>query len=182
MNLINTVIIGVAIFLMVFVEASFNGVRNLLGAQVDYLPVLMFYAGLSVSVGEMTTLALLGGLWFDSLSANPLGISILPLFLIGFATHWYRGLILREQVFAQFTLGLAASAVAPVLTLLLLLNTDRQPLLGWGTLWQWLVMTVGGGLMTPVWFWLLDRVTRALSYRPFTETSFRTDREIKRGR
>jgi hypothetical protein len=182
MNLIHTVIIGVAIFLTVFVEASFNGVRYLLGAQVDYLPVLMFYSGLTVTVGEMATLALLGGLWFDSLSANPLGISILPLFLVGFATNWYRGLILREQVFAQVTLGLTASAVAPVLTLLLLLNTDRQPLLGWGTLWQWLVMTVGGGLMTPVWFWVLDRVTRALSYRPFIETSFRADRQIKRGR
>jgi cell shape-determining protein MreD len=182
MNLINTVIIGVAIFLSVFLEASFNGVRNLLGAQVDYLPVLIFYSGLTVSVGEMATLAMLGGMWFDSLSANPLGISILPLFLIGFATHRYRGLILREQVFAQFTLGLTVSAVAPVLTLLFLLNTDRQPLLGWGTLWQWLVMAVGGGLMTPVWFWFLDRVTRGLSYRPFTETSFRSDREIKRGR
>ena len=74
------------------------------------------------------------------------------------------------------------SGVAPVLTLLLLLNTDRQPLIGWSTLWQWMVMTTGGGLMTPVWFWLLDRATHALSYRPFTETSFRADRQIKRGR
>ncbi len=182
MNLISTVIIATAIFLAVFVEASFGGVRHLLGAQVDYLPVLMFYAGVSVTIGEVAVLAVLGGLWFDSLSANPLGISILPLFLIGFVIHRYRGLILREQVFAQFTLGMSVSAVAPVLTLLLLVNTARQPLVGWGTLWQWIVMTVGGGLMAPVWFWLLDRALNALSYRPFSETSFRGDRQIKRGR
>ena len=33
-------------------------------------------------------------------------------------------------------LGGAASAVVPVLTLLLLLTTGHTPLLGWGTLWQ----------------------------------------------
>ena len=43
----------------------------------------------------------LGGLWFDSLSANPLGVSVLPLFLVGLAIHLNRELILRDQAFAQ---------------------------------------------------------------------------------
>jgi hypothetical protein len=64
----------------------------------------------------------------------------------------------------------------------MLLNTTRAPLIGWGTLWQWLVLTLGGGLLTPVVFWTLDLVQRALIYHPAAETSFRPDREIRRGR
>ena len=44
----------------------------------------------------MTTVTLLarllGGLWFDSLSANPLGVTVLPLFAIGLAIHLKREL------------------------------------------------------------------------------------------
>ena len=51
---------------------------------------------------------------FDSLSANPLGVSVLPLFLVGFLIYRQRELILRDQPFAQFVLGLGASAAVPV--------------------------------------------------------------------
>jgi hypothetical protein len=37
-------------------------------------------------------------------------------------------------------------------------------------------------LLTPVVFWTLDLVQRALIYHPAAETSFRPDREIRRGR
>ena len=47
-------------------------------------------------------------------------------------------------------LGTVASAVVPVLTVLLLLTGGKEPLLGWGSLWQWLVMTRAARLATPV--------------------------------
>jgi len=102
--------------------------------------------------------------------------------LIGFVIQRYRGLILREQTFAQLVLGLAAGAGAPVLTLLLLLNAEMQPLIGWFSLWQWLVVSLTGAVVTPLWFRLFDRLTEALCYRPAGDTSFRSDRQIKRGR
>ena len=64
--------------------------------------------------------------------------------------HLRRDLILREVSFAQLVLGTVASAVVPALTVLLLLTAGKQPLLGWGTIWQWLVMTAGGAAATPV--------------------------------
>lgn len=182
MNWLNTVLILLSAFLAVFLEATFNGVRHLIGAQVDLLPSLVVYTSLSGGLGTLALLAIGGGLWFDSLSANPLGISVLPLFLIGFAIQRYRGLILREQVYAQLVLGLGASAAIPVVTLLLLLNTEMQPLIGWFSLWQWIVMSLAGAAVTPLWFHFFDRLTSALNYRPLSETSFRPDREIKRGR
>ena len=71
----------------------------------------------------LVLLAVLGGMWFDSLSANPLGVSILPLAAAGFPIYLRRDLILRGLPFAQFVLGAAASALGPALTLLLLLNS-----------------------------------------------------------
>ena len=120
MNWLNTAFVLGAACLAVFWEAAFSGVRHLLGAQIDLLPPLMVYAGLCTGLTTVTLLALCGGLWFDSLSASPLGVTVLPLFVIGLAIHLNRELILRDQPFAQLVLGLGASAAVQVLTLLLL--------------------------------------------------------------
>ena len=182
MSLFNTILIFAAAFLAVFAEAALQWPRHLLGAQVDLLPVLMIYAALNTNVPTVALLAVLGGLSFDSLSANPLGISILPLFAVGFPICLQRDLILRELPFAQVFLGGAACAAVPAMTAMLLLTGNQEPLLGWGSLWQWLVMIVGGALATPVIFALFNWCQHALGYQPQTETSFRPDREIRRGR
>jgi rod shape-determining protein MreD len=182
MNLLNTILIFAATFLAVFGEAAFPGLRHWFGAQVDLLPAIMVYAALNTEITTVALLAVFGGLWFDALSANPLGITILPLFAVGFLIWLQRELILRELSFAQIVLGTVASAVVPALTVLLLLTGGKEPLLGWGSLWQWLVMTAGGAVVTPIIFALFEWCNHALGYQPRTETSFRPDREILRGR
>ena len=182
MNLFKTVLILGFAFLAVFGESVLGGPRALLGAQIDLLPALMIYAALNADIVTLSLLAVLGGMWFDSLSANPLGISIVPLMLAGFPVHVRSDLILRGSPFAQLMLGGAASAFVPALTLLMLLSGGQQPLIGWGSLWQWIVMTVLGGLATPVIFSLADWFGGALGYKLRTQVSFRADREIDRGR
>ena len=182
MNWLNTAFVLGAAFLAVFGEAAFNSVRFLAGAQIDLLPPLMVYAALCTGLTTVTLLALCGGLWLDSLSANPLGVTVLPLFAIGLAIHLQRDLILRDQTFARLVLGLGASAAAPVLTLLLLLSLGQAPLLGWGTLWQLIVMSVGGAVATPICFELFGWLQRTLVHHHATESSFRPDRQIRRGR
>jgi len=182
MSWLHTLLILGTAFLAVFWEAGFGGLRHLLGAQVDLLPPLMVYTGLCAGITTVTLLALAGGLLFDSLSANPLGVTVLPLFAVGLAVHVKRELILRDQTFAQVVLGLGASAAAPVLTVLLLLSMGRPPLLGWGTLWQLTVLSVGGAIATPVYFELFGWLQRSLVHQGAMESSFRPDREIRRGR
>jgi len=182
MNWLDTILVLFAAFLVVFWEAAFQGVRHLLGAQIDLLPALMVYASLCAGLNTAMLLALCGGLWFDSLSANPLGISVLPLLVIGVAIYASRELLLRSQAFAQLVIGLAASIAVPLITLLLLLSTGHQPLLGWGTLWQVLVMGFGGALATPVFFELFGWLHRKLGRVQVSEVSFRPDREIRRGK
>jgi cell shape-determining protein MreD len=182
MNAFQTILILAAAFLAVFGEATVPVLRHWLGAQVDLLPVLMVYAALAANLATVSLLAVLGGLWFDALSANPLGISILPLFAVGFLIYLRRDLILRELAFAQLVLGTTASAVVPGLTVLLLLTAGKQPLLGWGSVWQWLVMTAGGAAATPCIFALFTWCNRSLGYQPRNDPGFRPDREIRRGK
>ena len=182
MKWLDTILVLFAAFLVVFWEAAFQGVRHLLGAQIDLLPPLMVYASLCAGLNTAMLLALCGGLWFDSLSANPLGISVLPLLVIGVAIYASRELILRSQTFAQLVIGLAASIAVPLITLLLLLTTAQRPLLGWGTLWQLIVMSVGGALVTPLCFELFGWLHRVLGHVRVTELTFRPDRELRRGR
>lgn len=182
MNWLNTAFVLGAAFLAVFGEAAFGGLRHLVGAQIDLLPPLMVYAGLCTGITTVALLAVCAGLWFDSLSANPLGVTVLPLFAIGLAIHLKRELILRDQTFAQLVLGLAASMATSLLTLLLLLSMGRNPLLGWGTLWQIVVVSVGGAIATPIWFVLFGWLQRTLVHHRAVESSFRPDRQIRRGR
>jgi cell shape-determining protein MreD len=182
MNLLNTIFVLGAAYVAVFWEAAFGGVRHLLGAQIDLLPALMVYAALCTGLTTVALLAICGGLWFDSLSANPLGVSVLPLFLIGLGIYLKRDLILRDETVARLVLGFGVSTAAPILTLLLLFTMGRMPLVGWGTLWQLTVMSVGGAIATPICFELFDWLERLLMHNRAVESSFRTDREIRRGR
>jgi len=182
MTTLRTILILLAAFLAVFWEAAFPGTSRWLKVQVDLLPALMVYASLCTGLTTVALLAVGGGLFFDALSANPLGTSILPLVTVGAAIFWRRELILRDQPFAQFVLGLAASALTPVLTVLLLLTAGHAPLIGWGSLWQLLVMSLGGAIAAPIFFLLFGWCERAFGYRRISESSFRPDREIRRGR
>ena len=179
MSPINTFLILLTAFVAVFLQAAFRG---LFGTQLDLLPALMVYATLTAGIPTVAALALCGGLWFDSLSANPLGISVLPLAAIGYVISLRRDLILRDQAFAQFVIGLIASFAAPAITLLLMLTAGMNPLIGWGTLWQLLVMTIVGGAATPALFRFFGSLTQTFGYREISTPSFRPDREIRRGR
>jgi hypothetical protein len=182
MNWLQTMLVLLVAFLAVFAQAEFNTLREWLRTQISLLPPLMVYAAISTNLTTVSLLAVAGGLWTDALSANRLGVSVLPLFSIGLVLHRWREVLLRELTYAQVALGLLASAAAPLLTLFLLMSTGEHPLIGWGSLWQWLVMSVCGALATPPCFWLLDRLRRWFAYPPEASSAFRPDREIKRGR
>ncbi len=182
MTTLSNILILLTALLAVFGQSAVTGVHQLLGARVDLLPALMVYTALSSGPAMMITLAVVGGLFFDTLSANPLGTSVLPLLIVGFLVQLRRDLILREQIYAQFVLGLFASTVAPAMAILILLTLGQSPLLGWGSLWQWTVMSVGGAVATPIFFITFGWLNHALGYQRIIETSFRPDREIRRRR
>lgn len=182
MNSLNTCLVLTAVWLAVFVECTTAFFRNMTGAQPDLLPSLVVYATLTSGLGLGAVSAVFGGLCIDALSHNPLGISIGPLFVIAIVIERYRGLILRDQTYAQFITGICAGAAAPALTLVLLLNTDHTPLVGWSSLWQWAVVSLVSGLFTPLWFLLFGWIAQRLSYEVLPDPMSQANRQIKRGR
>ena len=182
MNWFNSIFILITAYLAVYLEASVGFLQDWFGAQVDLLPPLVVYAALSEDLVCEVLTALLGGLWFDSLSANNLGVSVISLLAAGLTLQQFRGLLLRQDWTAQFFLGAAASLGCPLISLLVLLNLGNAPLLAWSSMWQLLFMAIGGGLATPIFFRLFPWLHRTFNYQPEPGAGCRPDRQIKRGR
>lgn len=182
MNRLQLTFLLLAVFLGVSFEATCDFIPRWMGAQVNFLPPLLVYAAVQADVMSVVLIAVCGGLCADALSANLLGVSVPPLLIIGIGLHRLKDLLLRHMGYAQGVLGLMASAAAPVATLLLIWLLGERPLIGWGSLWQWVVVTLLGGALTPPLFFGLDWLQRAFAYQPENVQPFRADREIKRGR
>jgi rod shape-determining protein MreD len=175
------IILGVA-YLAVFAQSRFAILRHTLGAQIDLLPALVVYTGLTCPIPTVTTVALLCGLSYDSLSAHPLGFSLLPLAAVGLAAHAARETLLRHNPWTQYLLGLAACGVVPLITLALLVLTGMDPLYrGWFA-WRWGVSAALSAAFTPLCFCLFAKLDAALNYPAQPTLAFRPDREIDRGR
>ncbi len=182
MSPINYILLILSAFLAVYLQSTFDLFRNFFGTQFDLLPALIVYAALTHGILFVAGMAFCSGLFCDALSANPLGISILPLFLVGMFIYLFRNLLLRERTYAQFVLGITAGVMVPLLTLLALFTASEHPFFGAGTIFQLLLLGLLGGLITPLIFRVLDSVGRNFNYATLPESSFRPDREIKRGK
>lgn len=182
MNRFTRIFLFLAMWLSVFAQTQFQGLRDLIQVPIAISPALVSYAALTHGLGVTLSLGILGGLWVDSLSASPVGVSVLPLFLLGFTLHLQRHLILRDQGFAQFWVGLGAGAGVPLLTLGVLSLTRSQPVTGGFTVIHLLLLGLINGVACPFLFRMFDFLHRVFDYRPLTTSSFRTDRETVRGR
>jgi rod shape-determining protein MreD len=166
----------------IFAQAKFTFFRDFFGAQPDLLPGLVVYAAMAFKLETVMLCTIIFGSLFDALSANALGTSILTLSAIGLAASRYRELLLSEHFTTHWVLGLVASGLAPILSYMVLKFSGMNPLVAAGTLWQWAIMTAGGGLVTPLWFKVFNRLDDALRYKEIPESTFRADRQIARGR
>ena len=178
----NLVALGLMAYFAVFMAARFHGFAILTGAQFDFLPGLVVVAAMMHGVWAVLVVSITGGLLYDCLSANPVGVTTFVLAIVGTFVYLNRDLLLRDQTYPQFILGAGASAAAPILSFVVVSVMGRHPLIEWTSLWIWVVMTVTGGLVTPVWFAIFRKVDKALHHPDVPESSFRADREIQRGR
>lgn len=167
---------------VIFTQAKFTFFRDFFGAQPDLLPGMIVYAALAFKLESVMLCAVLFGSFFDAFSSNMLGTSILSLSAIGLGASRYRELLLSEHFTTHWVLGLIASGVAPVISYMILKLSGMNPLVGAASAWQWAIMTAGGGLVTPLWFKVFNRLDDALRYKEIPESTFRADRQIARGR
>jgi hypothetical protein len=182
MNWVPTISLFAVAWLAIFAQTQFVVLTRLLGAPLGFVPAIVVYAALTKRLAVVTALAIFVALGADSLSSGRFGVSLVPVFAVGFFIHARQHLILRDQLYAQFWLGVGAGLFVPLVTLLLLTFGPVPPIHGWATLWQLAVGATFNGLMCPVCFRLFDGLRHAFEYQPVAESSFRPDRQIKRGR
>lgn len=182
MNAVQTILLLAATLLAVFAQTWWQAPRLWLGAQIDLLPALLACAALTSTAAAVLLVAVCGGLCFDALSANPLGISVLPLLVAGVLLHHRRHLILRHEPFAQFVVGCVVGAAVPFMTVISLLSMGLNPLLGWFSLWQWLVLALAAGAFTPVFVRMFGRLGQAFIHPEMPPLIAQENRELKRGR
>lgn len=182
MNWILFLLILCSAFLAIFAEAKVLFLRNLIGVQPDLIPGLMVFASLTLELFPLTLFGLVAGLCYDSLSMNSLGVTVLPLIAVGCVNYHSRSLLLRENQFAQMVLGASASLSCPLLSLLIMEGLGKSPILGWAMIWQFMVLTAFGAMSTPIIFRVFDSIGERLNYQTVAESTFRPDRQIKRGR
>lgn len=151
----------------IFFETACQIPRSFTGAQIDPLPALMVVTALRAPVLVITALAIMGSLWQSSLSSDPLGISMLPLFLLGMLVHLNIKSISHHHIGSRFALGAIAGALVPILILCLLLLSGHQPMIGLYSLWQYAMSIIGSGLFALSFFPLLEWLNRNMEEQPF---------------
>ena len=108
----------------------------------------MVYTALTNGIATIALLAVCGGLWFDSLSLNPLGASVLPLLVIGVAIYRSRELApARTHLCPGGPGGVGRRRFNRWGRSSFCSTSARAPLLGWISLWQWLVMAAGAAAL-----------------------------------
>ncbi|HVK57159.1 MAG TPA: rod shape-determining protein MreD [Candidatus Kapabacteria bacterium] len=169
-------------YAIIFAQAKLTFFRDTFGAQPDLLPGMIVFAAMAFRVETVMLCAAILGVLLDAFSLNTLGVSVVSLGAIGFAASRYRELLLSEQFTTHWVLGLIASGIAPFITYIILRLSGMYPLVGAGSAWHWAITTAGGGLVTPLWFKVFNRLDDALRFKEIPESTFRADRQIARGR
>ncbi|SVC61496.1 uncharacterized protein METZ01_LOCUS314350, partial [marine metagenome] len=90
----------------------------------------MLVVALRAPITTIAILAVFASLTQSALSSNPLGISLLPLYFMGFILHINSHNLSHHHLGSRFALGAGAGAVIPLMTLALLLITNTEPLIG----------------------------------------------------
>ena len=152
------------------------------GTRIDLLPVFVTYVALRGNVYQALGFAALAGVFVDSLSASPLGLSLIAYSMLGAVLSEVRNLVLRNETVAQIVLGAGVAVVSPILGLAVLWGTGFHPVVGWGTVFQIGVMGVAGGVLAPAFFQVFDWLEVELTFAEEPYSRFRSDVEIKRGK
>lgn len=166
----------------VFVSVAWEGPRRWLGVPMAWLPAVLVAAALDLRTEAWRWVAVLGGVASDCFSANPLGASVLPLYLAGAFLRSRNELWLGDLPFAQAILGAGTAWAVALLTLPLVMTFGQPPLLGWRLVWRIGMFGLSAAAITPAVFALNRRFDRWLAHPELDLSSFRPDREILRGK
>jgi len=152
--------------LIVWFQAVGSPLGGWFGVKTDLLPALMVYAGLTVGARGVVTVGIVGALMQDALSVMPLGVTVLPLCVIGLAAHQWQAYLSRDEKAQQLLLGAIATFGASAVVLVTLAMKGQGVGFSFWLLLRLLGVTLVGTIACPIFFAALDRVNRLLGALP----------------
>lgn len=123
---------------------------TVVGVKIDCIPCLVLYCALFASWKELFFVCTLAGLLFDSMSLNPLGVTVISLLLPGYLLYCNRKVLLYHSVWVQALLGGAIGIIPPLLTLLQLTGLPVSPLINLGVLFVFIVLGITNAFAAPI--------------------------------
>ena len=170
-------------YALTFLQSHWHGPRLWLGFQPDLTPALLVFVGMTMGAGYVSSLALVSGLWLDSLSANPFGISVFPLFFIGWIVFCIREKIMIREFMAQLYLGVIASLIVFLLQLILLRMLAFSPMIGWEMVFWSFLNAFFCGVSVPLFNFLNKVFIRWFSHSSYEPNKWlNNNRQIVRGK
>ena len=163
----------------IYAASAWHLPRQLTGVQLDPLPALMLVVALRAPISAVTALAIGGSLLQSALSSGPVGASLVPLYALGLVIHLNAHSLSQYHIGPRFALGAIAGGVVPALTLVLLVLSGHEPLIGWFTLWQWSVGILGSGIFAVLFFPLLEWLDRSVEEQPLAAPYDTTTRIVR---
>lgn len=182
MNLSQIILLIACAYISVSAGVSFfSGLRAITGISIDLLPMIMTYIAMNYRVGVIALFSIIGGVMYDSLSANPLGITCFGLFSAGAVINYLKQFVVKTLYQSQSTFGFIACMVSPLISLVAMLSMGIKPLIDVEWLLKIIISAVICGLLTPLVFKFFQWIDHTFNYKPVVATSFRADREIEHG-
>lgn len=176
-----TLTVLITALITTYLASSWSLPKQITGAQLDPLPALMLVVALRAPITTIAILAIFASLTQSALSSNPLGISLLPLYIVGCAAH-INSHNLYLHTGSRFALGAGAGAAIPLMSLALLLLTNKEPLIGWFSLWQWAAGILSSGLMALIFFPLIEWLDQSVEEQPLAAPFDTSTQIVRHGR
>lgn len=149
-----------AVVLAMALQCTLAAVVNISGAKLELVPAMVVFAALFANWRRALFVAVAGGLLFDALSYQPLGLSVAPLAVATVAINHFQRVLYRRNILLQIALGGATSFAVSVWTWMLLRFTATPLPLQLDILEKIVLIALLAAAGTPLLLWLLNIAAR----------------------
>lgn len=168
-------------YLLVCIQAAFDGFVFWMQGYIWFPCLVVAYALVRQPPVVSGLLCIVIGFWIDSLSVNPLGLSILSMaaaaLLAGKAWRNWAG----DRFLSMFAPGFVLGFTFPVIGIMTARMIGESPLGGWRLFLSTMVSGLIIGVLTPPFYRLVDLAMGTLRFKTVYHQEPRDIREIHRG-
>jgi rod shape-determining protein MreD len=181
MNSFELTTLIIASYLLVCLQVTFDGILLWMHGYIWFPCLVLTYAVIRQPAPVAWILCVITGFWIDSLSLNPLGLSILALGLATFgAGRAYRNFA-GDRFLSIFAPGFIMGTSFPLAAVTFTAILNQNPLGGWRIAVSILLSGLVTGALSPVFQRVMDIILGSMRFKPVYHTEPREIREISRG-